>query len=228
MWLILSVGLALLGAGCVGLGCNLTLEPGLDGGEAAFTEGQIAGVMNAAHQAAIGSSDLLLERSGDPPVRALAERIAYAHRTAWVREQALFARLDIRPAQSATSEQLRSDAAQEQAVLQQQSSPAVERTYVGQQVLAQTRLLNLLDNALMPSARAEPLRAELAAVRDVVAGNLDAARSAQEAMGMDSGIVLDAAGPVDGGQQPDSPMIPPVMDGAPPPDAGTVESIAGW
>lgn len=141
-------------------------------------DAQGLGLFLAANRGAIERADLAVERAAGDDTRALARRLAEAHRDFAARLGDLASRLAIAPAVTAESRQVVADDGAELARLRQTAPEAFDRTWREAEAAAQERLRQRLDAVLVPAARDEEYRAALLEIRPRVVEHLEALRPA--------------------------------------------------
>ena len=171
-------------AGAAGLllsGCKNEPGPGY--------ANNIAAIVNAANTAEIQAGQLAQAQASSQDVKMFAARMVIEHSAAMQRQGALFARLGITPTDDATSRQLQDETRNMLATLRTRSGSDFDLAYVEGQLAMHTRVLDLLDNNLLPGAQKDELRAELLMMRGDVAAHLQSARVVQAMLnpGMDLG-----------------------------------------
>jgi putative membrane protein len=146
----------------------------------AFTNAQVVGVVIAANQGEIDTSEPAVERATNEAVREFAQRMVTDHAAANQRLEAL----GIATAQHDLREQLETSARQTTQALQQYPrGAAYDRAYMDAQIRLHEYKLNSLDNFLIPSATNAALRQELQQMRTSVNAHLTQAREVRQALG---------------------------------------------
>jgi putative membrane protein len=163
--------------------------PGVDG-SLALSDDTIAGVMTAANSGEVMVGNQASTQAQDPDVRAFAIRMVTDHSAA---NQALMnlASFGIAATDSDLSRSVATVAQETINRLALTSGAAFDATYAASELDQHQRLLQLLDDVLIPGAHDAQLRAELTAERATEATHLVGAQALIAAPGTpDAGIVL--------------------------------------
>lgn len=180
-----------IAAGLAMTGCKNEPGPGY--------ASNIAAIVNAANAGEIQAGQLAQAQATSQDVKNFATRMVTEHSAMQQRQGALFARLGITPVEDATSRQLQDETRNMLAVLRTRSSSTFDLAYIEGQLAMHARLLDLLDNNLLPGAQRDELRADLQMMRGDVANHLQAARAVEAILLPSSdGGTVDAGRP-DGG-----------------------------
>ncbi|MET0389649.1 MAG: DUF4142 domain-containing protein [Polyangiales bacterium] len=142
---------------------------------AALTAPQIAAITSTVNKGEISMGELALERSRDAPVREYAQMMIDMHTAAESRQLALLQQLAVTPAENPVSVQLQRDADVMASDLQDASDADFDTAYVEGQRDVHAKVLTLVDEQLIPSAREATLRDELTKTRGEVQQHLDLA-----------------------------------------------------
>lgn len=184
LWVAIAVGLMMSG-------CKNESGPGY--------ASNIAAIVNAANTGEIQTGQLAQAQASSQDVKTFAARMVSEHSAAQQRQGALFARLGITAVEDATSRQLQDETRNMLATLRARSGADFDQAYIAGQLDMHARLLNMLDNNLLPGASRDELRADLQMMRVEVASHLQAARIVQAVLSPASdGGVRDGGRP-DGG-----------------------------
>jgi len=140
-----------------------------------LTDAQIAAVVSTANSGEIEMGMFALTRALDSGVRDFAQMMVTMHTAAQARSTAVLLQVGVTPEPNATSAQLMSDAQAMTARLRDASADQFDLVYIAGQVDVHTKVLMLIDDQLLPSATAEPLRADLMVTRGEVQMHLQAA-----------------------------------------------------
>lgn len=159
-----------------------------------------AAIMNAANDGEVELGQLAMTQATDADVKAFAKRMVTDHTATKQRQSALFTQLAITPSDNATSQELHRDAQNILEKLRHQTGRAFDKSYIDSQVTLHMRVLGLLDNTLIPKAQRSEWRADLQRTRGDIFAHLQTAQQLQSK--------LAAAGPADGGSQPDGGRVP--------------------
>jgi putative membrane protein len=144
-----------------------------------LSDAQFAGVLQTMNQGRIQEALLGQNKASSPEVKRFARDMVAAHRTTQNKESALFTRLQITPADSALSNQLKSDTQNELSTLQSMHGKDFERSFMDSQVRHLNNVLELLDR-IIPDVRSSELKAEIQGVRTKVDAHLRDAERIQQ------------------------------------------------
>jgi putative membrane protein len=156
----------------------------------ALSDEQIAAITDAANDAEIEQAKLAQKSARNPRVKKFAAMMIKDHTQAKQKQKKLFNELSMAPSESPMSAQLKSDSQQKLEDLKAVKGADFDRAYMDAQVDAHQKVLDALDNQLIPETDNQELKALLNEIRPKVAAHLAEARDIQQAL-------LDAAsGPV--------------------------------
>jgi putative membrane protein len=150
----------------------------------ALTDAQIAGITAAAHKGEIEAAKMARKQSKNAKVKMFAAQMIKQHGGAVKMETDVEAKSNITPADSDMSAkitQMNSDTADQ---LKGLKGKEFDKAYVKAQVDAHTKVLDSLDNVLIPAAQDPGLKAQLQKERPVVAMHLEHAKKLADAMGV--------------------------------------------
>jgi putative membrane protein len=152
-------------------------------GAAALSDAQIAGITGAAHKGEIEQAKLAKKQSKNAKVKAFANQMIKQHTSAEKMEAAVAAKAGITPADSDTSTSLTQGSADTVTKLQGLKGTEFDKAYVQAQVEAHTKVLDTIDNVLIPAAQNADLKAQLQKERPIVAAHLEHAKKLADSMG---------------------------------------------
>lgn len=210
--MVAALAMLTVAAGCPGNGDNNNDGGGgRDGSASALTDPEIAMVLRRANDGEIQQGQLALMRATSPAVLSFAQLMVTDHTAANARQMALYMNRGITPADSDLSRQLVKEATDGLDMLRGVTDnpgntsdggaqdlggtdggtggpdgglgSAFDRAYMDVQVTMHTRVLMLIDSALLPAARDAALRAELDTTRAAVQGHLNDARDLRARLG---------------------------------------------
>jgi putative membrane protein len=160
-----------------------------------LTDAQIASVLLTANQGEAAQNTLASGKTTNTDVRALANDFADAHTAAANRETALYAMLNLTPADNAVSSQLRDTSDSTITQLQNASASQFDLTFVNGQISEHQAVLILIDQNLLVNVTNDALRSEVTAIRTAVQSHLAEAEAlltkiqmGGEDAGVDAGI----------------------------------------
>ena len=189
--------LAALGAGCsddnpmpsgdATLDVTDAFVDGSDGaGDAAqtsLTDDQIVAVLMAADTGEIAQGQLAQAQGSDPRVRDYGARMVTEHTAASTALNELRLRIGVTPAERSLSRMLTEDANATRASLVPLTGTAFDRGYIAAQIAMHSRVLDVIDSALVPNATNAELRAAMVnTVRPMVARHLQDARDLETSL----------------------------------------------
>jgi putative membrane protein len=164
-----------------------TVDAGTPAGEAATSnedaavvqDSRIAQVLLTANQSEVAQSQLAERLAFTEQVKTFAISMVTAHSAVLDRENALFQTLRLTPVDSETSRQLQAASDTLLAQMLTLTGINLDRVSVDAQVAVHAKILDLIDNELLPAASAPELANELTTLRTAVAAHLAAARELQ-------------------------------------------------
>jgi putative membrane protein len=145
-----------------------------------LTDANIAAIVVAANNIDIKNGELALERSTRNDIRAFAQTMITDHSGVNKAAVDLVSKLKVTPVENATSTGLVASANQTRAALASRNGSDFDRAYIANEVDYHRAVLSAIDDALIPSAQNEELRALLVAVRPAVAAHLQHAESLKQ------------------------------------------------
>ncbi len=134
-------------------------------------DAQLAGVVQAIHQADVEHLQLALTRASSPDVTNFARDAIQVQRTAASQDDADLAQLAITPSISPLSQQVLSDWQRDRSELQASAPAEFDREFTDHHVTRDTRAVALLDAAI-DRVRSPSLKGQLQADRTTMAGHL--------------------------------------------------------
>ncbi|HEX4384938.1 MAG TPA: DUF4142 domain-containing protein [Myxococcales bacterium] len=150
----------------------------------ALSDAQIAGITGAAHKGEIEAARMARKQSKNAKVRAFAAQMIKQHTDAQKAEAAVASKAGITPADSDLSQKLTQGSADTASQLKDLKGKEFDKAYVKAQVDAHTKVLDTIDNVLVPAAQNPALKAQLQKERPVVAQHLEHAKKLADSMGV--------------------------------------------
>jgi putative membrane protein len=148
-----------------------------------FSDAQIIAVTGAANLGEIEQARAALTKARNPRVKQFAQRMIGDHQAAESKGQAIAKKGNIVAEENDVSRELKAGGAQVMSSLRSASAGEdFDRTYVAAQVAEHTRVLQLLDDKLVPQATSAALKSHLQAVRVKVAMHLTMAKDIQSSL----------------------------------------------
>jgi putative membrane protein len=142
----------------------------------ALTDANLAAILFTGNNSDILYGSLALAKSTDPDVRAFAMMTKKDHESVNEALRALVTRLALTPIEHTVSLDMRDDAAAKRLQLRDFEGFAFDSAYAANEASYHQAVLSAFDEALIPSAQNEELRALLIAVRPAIAAHLEHAR----------------------------------------------------
>jgi putative membrane protein len=146
-------------------------------GERALSDAQIAGIMEAANTAEIQQGSIAQRMAQRQEVRDFATMMVMDHSKALDEGQRLSTNAGFGTAESELQTELRAENQETVSELNDAKPSDFDEEYMESQVKAHEKVLELLDDKLIPNAVNPELRSALIAKRSVVAAHLERARN---------------------------------------------------
>jgi putative membrane protein len=146
------------------------------------TDPQIAAIVVTANQVDIDAGALAESQASSPQVKAFGKQMVTDH--AGVNKQAteLVVKLGVKPEDSATAQSLKKGGEENVNHLKQLKGAAFDKAYVDHEVAYHQQVLDAVDNALIPNAKNEQLKALLVKVRPAFVAHLEHAKHLQSTL----------------------------------------------
>jgi len=161
----------------------------------AWTDDEIAALMQAANAAAVKQSTLAASQTETPPVRQFAVDLATAHSAANTRLLGVLLEQDISPKESAATAQLWRTSSRMVKTLRAASPSDFDTVYVQGQIDAHKAVLEIIDTKLLPTVKNAALKSELQTERKALKTQLQRAQELAKTLDLD----VDAGVSEDGG-----------------------------
>lgn len=145
-------------------------------------DGQIVAVVQAADSGEIAQAREALRKAKDGRVKHFAQHMLTDHSAAETKLSGIDGKAGINPQSNATAEQLRTNGEEIMASLKSASGGDFDKAYIDAQVKEHTKVLDLLDNKLVPHAQNADLGKALREIRSKVAAHLKDAEEIQTAL----------------------------------------------
>jgi putative membrane protein len=150
---------------------------------ARLTASQIAMVTELANSAEIEQGKLAQSKAKSASVKKFAAMMVKHHSEAKTDQAKLYQELGLTPTPSTQGNLLKDDADKTMGTLRAADGNAFDLAYMNSQVEAHQKVLNTINQELLPSASEEKLRDSLGDMKDTVEAHLKEARSIQEDLG---------------------------------------------
>lgn len=147
----------------------------------ALTEGQVVKILSVANNGEIVQARTALPKLQTLQARNFAESMIEKHTANEIKGQALAKRMGVMPQASQLSNALQTDSNEMVVKLGNASAP-VDKQYVADQVKLHSKVLQTIDNQLLPNVKNAELRSFLVETRSAVAMHLQVAQQLHAAM----------------------------------------------
>lgn len=145
----------------------------------ALTEGQVAFFADLANTSEVEQGKLAQGKAKTPAVRRFADMMVRHHTEALQEQAKLFKKLNLTATDSAAASALKADGEKTLATLKDASPADFDRAYVTAQVDVHQKVLDAIDQKLLPAARTAELEAGLRKMRTTVEAHLSQAKTLQ-------------------------------------------------
>lgn len=145
-------------------------------------DAEIAHIVVTANTIDINAGNLAKEKAQNTEVRGYADKMVTEHTGSNQQASDLAQRLNVTPADNATSQSLTSAATTTLETLRTRSGAEFDRAYIDNEVAFHQQVLDAIDQTLIPSAQNAELKTLLQQTRPVIAGHLDMAKRIQASL----------------------------------------------
>jgi putative membrane protein len=152
------------------------------GGGAAPSDPQIVGIVEAADDIDINYAKLAMSKAKDKQVKDFAQQMITDHSAVTKSVRNLAAKLNVTPADSDTSNSLKTQAQQTTQKLQGLKGKEFEKAYVDNEVAYHQAVINATKTVLIPSAQNAELKSALQGAEPLFEGHLQHAQHVQSAI----------------------------------------------
>jgi putative membrane protein len=146
-----------------------------------MTDAQLAAIVQTANAGEIQEAQLAEAKASSPEVKRFAHEMMNGHREMLVHQNALFTRLQIMPSDNAVSNQLKTDAQNQMAMLQQVRGQDFDRAYMANQVRGHNKALEMVDR-ILPNVKNPDFRMALQNDRPKMEAHLREAEAIQQTL----------------------------------------------
>ncbi|HET9742011.1 MAG TPA: DUF4142 domain-containing protein [Terriglobales bacterium] len=143
---------------------------------------QIVGIVQAANQIDISQAKLALKKSHDAQVKEFANQMISDHTNLEKSVADLAKKLGVKPQASATSKQLRQQAAEESKKLAGLHGKAFDQEYVSHEVAYHQAVIDAAKNTLIPNAKNAELKSALEGAAPLLQGHLEHAQQIEKSL----------------------------------------------
>lgn len=140
------------------------------------TDEQITKILTTNNDGEIAMAKMAEKKAESKDVKKFAKEMAKDHGKNNKKTMKVAKKLDMVPEDNPKAAEIKREAEQNMAQLQNLSGKEFDRTYMNIQVQAHQKTLNDLDSTLIPAAKDEKLKKELEKTRKVVAEHLEDAK----------------------------------------------------
>ena len=145
-------------------------------------DAEVAHIVVTANTIDINAGNLAKEKAQNREVRSFADKMVADHTGSNQQASELAQRLNVTPADNATSQSLTSGATATLDTLRTRSGAEFDRAYIDNEVAFHQLVLDAIDQTLIPSAQNAELKTLLQQTRPVIAGHLDMAKRIQASL----------------------------------------------
>ncbi|MDF3064485.1 MAG: uncharacterized protein K0R38_86 [Polyangiaceae bacterium] len=148
-----------------------------------LTEAQVALFADLANSSEVEQGKVAQGKAKAPAVKKFADMMVKHHTEAQQEQAKLFKKLNLTPADSASSAALKADGEKTLLTLKEAGAADFDRTYVTAQVDVHQKVLQAIDDKLLPATRTAELQAGLRKMRATVEAHLTQAKTLQGQVG---------------------------------------------
>jgi putative membrane protein len=163
----------------VALAASLFLVTAYAQNQGGPSDPQIAGIVVTANTIDINAGKLAKSRTKNKEVSKFAQLMITDHTAVNKQAGALAKKLGVKPADSPTSQSLKSGAAENVKNLKGLKGAAFDKAYIDHEVAYHQQVLDAIDKVLIPSAQNAELKDLIVKVRPAIAAHLDHAKMVQ-------------------------------------------------
>jgi putative membrane protein len=149
---------------------------------AQVTDAQIASIVVTANQVDIDAGKLAESKASNEDVKKFAQQMITDHTGVNKQATELVTKLNVTPQDNLTSYSLQIEGEQNIAYLKTLSGTAFDKAYIDQEVTYHYRVLNAVDEILIPSAQNAELKALLVKARPAFVAHLEHAKQLRAAL----------------------------------------------
>ena len=147
------------------------------------TDPQIAGIVQAANQIDINQAKLALKKTRNSQVKEFANQMISDHTNLEKSVNDLAKKLGVTPEDSATSKQLKQQAAEETKKLRSLRGKAFDKEYATHEVAYHQAVIDAAKNTLIPNAKNAELKSALEGAAPLLQGHLEHAQQLEQSLG---------------------------------------------
>jgi putative membrane protein len=147
------------------------------------TDPQIAGIVQTANQIDINQAKLALRKTSNQQVKDFANQMISDHTSLEKSVSDLAKKLGVTPEDSATSKQLKEQAAQESKKLTSLHGKAFDKEYASHEVAYHQAVIDAAKSTLIPNAKNAELKSALESAAPLLQGHLEHAQQLEQSLG---------------------------------------------
>jgi putative membrane protein len=160
----------------------LFVAGGVKANAQAPTDPQIAGIVQTANQIDINQAKLALKKTSNQQVKDFANQMISDHTNLEKSVNDLAKKLGVTPEDSATSKQLKQQAAEESKKLKSLSGKAFDQEYASHEVAYHQAVIDAAKNTLIPNAKNAELKSALEGAAPLLQGHLEHAQQLEQSL----------------------------------------------
>lgn len=146
------------------------------------TDPQIIGIVQTANRIDISDARLALRKSTNPQVKEFANQMISDHTNLEKSVSNLASKLGVTQAPSATSRQLKQQAAEEDKKLSSLKGKSFDEEYASHEIAFHQAVINAAKSALIPDAKNAQLKSALEETAPMLQGHLEHAQHLQQSL----------------------------------------------
>jgi putative membrane protein len=147
------------------------------------TDPQIAGIVQTANQIDINQAKLALKKTSNQQVKEFANQMISDHTNLEKSVNDLAKKLGVTPEDSATSKELKQQAAAETTKLKSLSGAAFDKEYATHEVAYHQAVIDAAKTTLIPNAKNAELKSALEGAAPLLQGHLEHAQQLEQSSG---------------------------------------------
>jgi putative membrane protein len=147
------------------------------------TDPQIAGIVQAANQIDIDQAKLALKKTSNPQVKEFANQMISDHTNLKKSVNDLAKKLGVTAEDSATSKQLKQQAAESTKKLSGLSGKAFDKAYASDEAAFHKTVIDAAKTTLIPNAKNAELKSALEGAASLLQGHLEHAQQLEKSLG---------------------------------------------
>jgi putative membrane protein len=162
--------------------CLVVLFAGVKLHAQAPSDPQIVQIVQTANEIDISQANLALKKSSNPQVKEFANQMVADHTSLSKSVANLAKKLNVTPEESATSKQLKQQAADESKKLKSLKGEAFDKEYVAHEIAYHQAVIDAASKVLIPNAKNAELKSAVEGAAPVLQGHKEHAQHLQESL----------------------------------------------